>query len=155
MLKNHMYDEEIEMSQSFDNVNMAAALSKPAPSNTAGAKPDAKGSNNPVARDSRDSKDAPSLSRNTEQTKSQQVLNRAHDEEMSVSNDSDESMDTARDKRKTNKQAQLATVNTGSTGTAVSGKPAASAYPSNPTPTSVPSMTMTAMMREVCTLFHA
>lgn len=101
-LVNDRYDEAVEVSQSLDNVNLSGfAMSKPtgptAAAGNVGSKSDAKGpatNSNPAS--AKESKDNQSLLRtNTEQTKSQTVLNNRFDEALEFSQSgSDESIDT-------------------------------------------------------------
>lgn len=98
MLKNDRYDEAVEVSQSLDQVNLAAAMKNAGASNGPGAKSDIKaGFNNDSKVGSGDAKAL--LRTNTEQTRSQSVINKPFDEALEFSHSgSDESIDTARDR---------------------------------------------------------
>ncbi len=134
MLKNDRYDEAVEISQSLDQMNLAAAMKQAGVSNNPGAKTDAKG--NEVKQSFNDAKQPQQqqqlLRTNTEQTKSQSVLNKPFDEALEFSHSgSEESMDTARDKINARNAAALNMKPTSNNALAAQNAPRAN----NPTPT--------------------
>lgn len=113
MLKNDRYDEAVEVSQSLDQMNIAAAM-KNAGVGGPSAKADYKGGNDAKSSSNNinPNSEAKGLLRtNTEQTRSQSVLNKPFDEALEFSHSgSDESIDTARD-RANAKSAAVAAAN--------------------------------------------
>lgn len=101
VLKNHMYDEAVEVSQSIDQSAMNVNATRPQnlrPDAKAGsneAKNESKPASRPAASNSGEDKDAKGLSR-TEGTRSQSLLNNRFDEalEFSQSGSEEESFDT-------------------------------------------------------------
>ena len=83
-LKNDKYDEAVEISQSLDQSNNYAAAPKPRPAPAASAK-----GSSPVE------EEAKGMTKKSEMSKSQSVLNNHHDEELEISQSgSDQSVDT-------------------------------------------------------------
>jgi intraflagellar transport protein 46 len=118
-LKNHMYDEAVEVSQSIDQSAMNV---RPQPGLRADAKAvlietsDSKNATRPSLSNNSDDKDAKGMSRNTEGTRSQSLINNRFDEalEFSQSGSEEESFDTSA-KNQQRSQSQLA-VNKGQQG---------------------------------------